>query len=78
MSINGIEITDVIVFPVRNRVEGGKVRAFARIILNDNFIINGMIVYMQEHIGKFGQVQIMRLLGNRLLIEMLMGKIWFI
>jgi len=43
MSINGIEITDVIIFPVRR--SESEVKAFARIILNDQFVISGIKVY---------------------------------
>jgi len=49
MSINGIEITDVIVFPVKKRVESSSLRAFVRIILNDQFIINGISVIEGKH-----------------------------
>ena len=49
-STNGIEVTDVIIFPIRHRVEGNSLAAFARIILNDQFIINGVKV----HEGKNG------------------------
>lgn len=42
MSINGLEVTDVIVFPVKNKLENNSVKAFARIILNDQLIINGV------------------------------------
>lgn len=45
MSINGIEITDVIVFPIKNRDGSSQLCAFARIILNDQFIINGIRVF---------------------------------
>ena len=41
MAINGIEITDVIIFPVKNKGESS-LQAFARIIVNDQFIINGI------------------------------------
>ncbi|MBF0430529.1 MAG: septation protein SpoVG family protein [Fibrobacteria bacterium] len=49
MAVNGIEITDVIVFPIKN-VNGGNLRAFIRLVLNDNFIISGIRV----HYGKNG------------------------
>jgi stage V sporulation protein G len=44
MSINGIEITDVIIFPVKCKVKGAHIQAFARIILNDQFVISGIRV----------------------------------
>ena len=44
MSVNGIEITDVVVFPVKNRDENDNLLAFARIILNDQFMISGIRV----------------------------------
>jgi DNA-binding cell septation regulator SpoVG len=45
MSINGLEITDVIVFPVKNKVENSSLNAFARVIINDQFTINGIRVF---------------------------------
>lgn len=42
MSINGLEITDVIIFPVKNKTGDSTVQAFARIILNDQFIVSGI------------------------------------
>ena len=42
MAINGIEITDVIIFPVKSVVDGQAIKAFARVILNDQFSINGV------------------------------------
>jgi DNA-binding cell septation regulator SpoVG len=42
MSVNGIEITDVIIFPVKNSDGIGNLKAFARVFFNDNFIINGI------------------------------------
>jgi DNA-binding cell septation regulator SpoVG len=45
MSINGIEVTDVIVFPIRKKVEKSKMQAFARVIINDQFIINGIRIF---------------------------------
>ena len=45
MSVNGIEVTDVIVFPAtRYAEEGSSLKAYVRIILNDNLIINGLRV----------------------------------
>ncbi len=45
MSVNGIEVTDVIVFPVKNKQENSALNAFCRIILNDQFIINGIRIF---------------------------------
>lgn len=47
MSVNGIEITDVIIFPVKREkeVENSALKAFARIILNDQFIISGVRIF---------------------------------
>jgi stage V sporulation protein G len=45
MAINGLEITDVIVFPVKNKVENSSLMAFARIIINDQFIVNGLRIF---------------------------------
>ena len=44
MSINGIEVTDVIIYPVKNKSWDGGLMAFARLILNDQFIITGIRV----------------------------------
>ena len=43
--INGIEITDVIIFPIKKVIKDSNVRAFAKVIMNDNFIINGIRVF---------------------------------
>ena len=45
MNVNGIEITDVIIFPVRKKTENSKLLAFCRIVLNDQFIISGVRIY---------------------------------
>ena len=42
MSINGIEISDVIVFPIKNPQPDSNLKAFAKVILNDQFIISGI------------------------------------
>ena len=53
MSVNGIEVTDVIVFPVtRYAEEGSSLKAYVKIILNDNLIINGLRV-IQGRKGPF-------------------------
>jgi len=46
--INGIEVTDVIIFPVKGNVENG-VRAYAKIVLNDQLIICGIKVIKGRH-----------------------------
>ena len=50
MNINGIEVTDVIVYPVRRKPEGSSVMAVAKIVLNDVFVINGLRIIE----GKYG------------------------
>lgn len=45
MAINGIEVTDVIIFPVKRRDETSNLKAFARIVLNDVFIISGVKIF---------------------------------
>ena len=47
MSINGMEVTDVIIFPVKGG--DGEVKAFAKIVLNDQFIINGIKIVDGEN-----------------------------
>ena len=42
MSIQGIEITEVSVYPIKNKMAGSYVEAFARITLNDQLIVNGI------------------------------------
>lgn len=45
MSINGIEVTDVIVFPTKKKAEKDKMQAFAKIIINDQFVIKGIRIF---------------------------------
>ena len=45
MAINGIEVTDVIIFPVRKQHEDSKMVAFGRLVINDSFIISGIRIY---------------------------------
>ena len=47
---NRIEITDVIIFPLRNRLPESKVLAFCRVILSDEFILHGIKIIE----GEFG------------------------
>jgi len=42
MSVNGIQITDVSVYPVKNKAKGSLVEAYARITLNDQLIMSGL------------------------------------
>ncbi len=42
MSINGLEITDIKVFPLKNKKEGSNLEAFAKIVLNDAFVVSGI------------------------------------
>ena len=45
MDINGMKITDVVVYQVKNRSENSKLWAFAKVVLNDQFIIHGIRIY---------------------------------
>lgn len=47
--INGIEITDVIIFPVKKRAECQTVLGFARIVINDQFLLSGVRIHQGEH-----------------------------
>ncbi len=49
MSNNGIQITDVIVYPVRNKKNNSSLMAFARVNLNDQFIISGIRIFEGEN-----------------------------
>lgn len=42
MSVNGLEVTDVVIFPVKNKAKDSTIVAFARIVLNDQFVISGV------------------------------------
>ena len=42
MAVNGIEVTDVVIFPLRKTIGGSETVAFARVIINDQFLINGV------------------------------------
>jgi len=42
MSINGIEITDVVIFPIKNKQEGSNLQSFAKVLFNDTFCITGI------------------------------------
>jgi stage V sporulation protein G len=44
MSINGIEVTDVIIFPIKSKEWERGLNAYAKVILNDQFIITGIRV----------------------------------
>jgi stage V sporulation protein G len=45
MDINGMKITDVVVYPVKRKSEASKLFAFAKVVLNDQFIIHGIRIY---------------------------------
>ena len=45
MNINGMEITDVVVYPIKKRQGNSKLFAFAKVVLNDQFIIHGVRIY---------------------------------
>ena len=42
-NVNGMKITDVVVYPVKG--SNSKLNAFAKVVLNDQFIIHGIRVY---------------------------------
>lgn len=44
MAVNGIEITDVSIFPSKSKNENSKVVAYARVILNECFVVTGIKV----------------------------------
>jgi len=50
MSVNGIEITEIRVHPVKKKDAGGHLEAFARVILNGQLCINSIRVMK----GKYG------------------------
>lgn len=50
MSVQGIEITEINVHPVKNKVPNSPLEAFVRVVLNDQFVINSIKVMK----GKFG------------------------
>jgi len=43
--INGMQVTDVVYYPVTKKIESSKLQGFAKITLNDQFIIHGVRVY---------------------------------
>ena len=43
--INGMKITDVVVYPIKSQDPKSKLYAFAKVVLNDQFIIHGIRVY---------------------------------
>ena len=45
MEINGMKITDVVVYPIKKKSDKSKLTAFAKIVLNDQFIIHGVRIY---------------------------------
>jgi DNA-binding cell septation regulator SpoVG len=50
MSVNGIEITEIKINPLKNKEPGSHLEAFARIVLNGQLCINSIRVVQ----GKFG------------------------
>ena len=50
MSVNGIEVTEVKINPIKNKKEGSNLEAFARVVLNGQFVVNSIRVVR----GKFG------------------------
>lgn len=53
MAINGIEITDVRIHPVKEPKEGVATLAFAKVTLNDSFVISGIRIIRGNHDKKF-------------------------
>ena len=49
MTINGLEVTDVIIFPVKKKIKDNKLKAFAKIVLNDQMIINNIRIFEGIH-----------------------------
>jgi len=46
MDVNGMKVTDVVVYPIiRSAGSRSKLTAFAKVVLNDQFIIHGIRVY---------------------------------
>jgi len=45
MDINGMKITDVVVYPIDKKSKRNKLFAFAKVVLNDQFIIHGIRIY---------------------------------
>jgi stage V sporulation protein G len=43
--INGMEITDAIIFPIKKVLEDSKLKAFARVVFNDQLIISGIRIF---------------------------------
>ena len=54
MSVNGMKITDVVVYPIRNKTGKSKLFAFAKVVLNDQFIIHGIRIYEGDVTGEGG------------------------
>lgn len=52
MSRNKLEITDVVVYPLKNQMKGSKLLALAKVVLNDSLIIHGIRV-MQGPVNTF-------------------------
>jgi len=50
MSVNGIEVTEITVHPIKNPEPGSHLEAFAKVVLNGQFCINSIRVLR----GKFG------------------------
>jgi stage V sporulation protein G len=42
MSLNGLHVSEVILFPIQNKVEGSKLLSYAKVILNDQFAVTGI------------------------------------
>ena len=41
-TINGLEITDVIIFPVKHKCKQSNLLAFAKVVFNDQFLVTGI------------------------------------
>jgi len=45
MEINGMKITDVTVYEIKRKDPNSKLFAFAKVVLNDQFIIHGIRIF---------------------------------
>ena len=64
MDINGMKITDVVVYPIKNRYEDGKLYAFAKVVLNDQFIIHGIRIYEGTNVADDALAEVRSLVGG--------------
>lgn len=53
MAINGLEVTDVIIFPAKKVCENTALKAFAKVVINDQFIIQSIRVFEDKNGNPF-------------------------